>query len=1155
MVATAAASPPALQVSRKAGYPRHWHAGQPIAKEALVNVRNGNLHNIISLCPHIIGTGPDLRFDVYGNHLSAVSGLTISAPASGINLVKCFTHTYHGQLHFVSGTVTRLLEDDGTYFDFTWNSGTSTWDPPAGYTQTLVQQGNEWRLTYKDQSCRRFANPTGRLLAEGDASGNEAVCSYETVGLDARLLNVTDARGRQITFAYDGTTGRLATITAPWGASNGTSTPATRSWGFSYDGNGWLNRIDDPMDMESTGDPNDFMVKCTFDTAGRIRTVTDANSNAYEVLYHSTSGLVDTVKDPSPFQTQTQTFSYDSDTQQPTFDRVYTDRRGAQWTYKFHTSDNVLIELKDPLLHVTFWQYDSYRNKTSFTNGVLKTWTFTWDAKANLLTITNHLGQKWTWTWNSLNQVTSITPPLNNSGGANNDKKVEFFYDDTTNATAVTRIHEPTTPAGGSPIVTTLTYFGTGDSTPAGSAKGLLKQVVDPNSVKTQYTYDTYGMPDTMKEGDNSVDESYDYCNGGTMTGTISDFGGCNLYFNSNGWATSLAQCITRPETGPPAEALWTGFPATCSNPTLYDIKTTAATWTFDNTGKILTAYFNTNDNSTGENSLRNRTLSFDNLDRMTQNRLVSDEATWNAPGSPDVLRQFDYFPNWVTGTYDYTGPDGQTVEVDTDTGRRVTATLRAGNTTIYGYDNADRLTSVDYQNATQALYQYDDADRVTQIHHKIVGGQTLIKLDYVYAPEGLVSTITEYDNVGLVATTTFSYDNRNRLTREVRSGTYPYEMTYTYDVGGNRTSKVDGVNGYTTTYVYDVVDPTAYGSKNNRLMWYEVRNSLNQLQETVYYAYYKGGHVQQIVRKPALGITYYRTFFEYDRVGRMWMAIKDQWTNTGGGPTGCTRTWAREFRYDSGRARYLMRARDPSSLAPSGTPTWTDYSDDWIYQDYSINGTTGAVTELARYMSGEWREEVSSGNDTFFHDDLVGTTRRLTNGSATVGRRTVYSAFGQLVFTDGALGARYGYVGGWGYEGDPVGGATDSLWGNPAEPTDLLHVGERLYDPALGRFIMRDPTGIAGGTNTYAYVDANPVTEIDPAGTLADPGWRFWLSSGLSVSRKVSTNMMGASPPISTSTLINPVAKALEAGPDLVRIGVAKKTLPELHGRRRHGR
>src|SRR5262249_50046084 len=47
-----------------------------------------------------------------------------------------------------------------------------------------------------------------------------------------------------------------------------------------------------------------------------------------------------------------------------------------------------------------------------------------------------------------------------------------------------------------------------------------------------------------------------------------------------------------------------------------------------------------------------------------------------------------------------------------------------------------------------------------------------------------------------------------------------------------------------------------------------------------------------------------------------------------------------------------------------------------------------------------------------------------------------------------------------------------------------------RYYDPESGRYINRDPVGLWGGLNQYAYAQ-NPINWVDPLGLTAS-GWNY---------------------------------------------------------------
>ena len=128
-------------------------------------------------------------------------------------------------------------------------------------------------------------------------------------------------------------------------------------------------------------------------------------------------------------------------------------------------------------------------------------------------------------------------------------------------------------------------------------------------------------------------------------------------------------------------------------------------------------------------------------------------------------------------------------------------------------------------------------------------------------------------------------------------------------------------------------------------------------------------------------------------------------------------------------------------------------------------------------YLGTAAQRDLSTGVK-YLHGDLIGSTDMLTDATGSANATTAYTAFGEVV--GDPLDTRYQYAGAWGYESGLLErqGANTNL-----PPIRLQHVGYRWYEPAIGRFVQRDPIGIWGGLNVYAYVGSNPLLRIDPSG------------------------------------------------------------------------
>jgi RHS repeat-associated protein len=202
-----------------------------------------------------------------------------------------------------------------------------------------------------------------------------------------------------------------------------------------------------------------------------------------------------------------------------------------------------------------------------------------------------------------------------------------------------------------------------------------------------------------------------------------------------------------------------------------------------------------------------------------------------------------------------------------------------------------------------------------------------------------------------------------------------------------------------------------------------------------------------------------------YDGQSRLTAA---QTVEEGGGVT-----HAANFVYDA-RNRQVSRTVD-------GVTTWFVW-DGWsLLAEYRMSGGTPVLA--ARYIHGPRLDEIllqeKPGQTlpiAYLHEDALGSTYLLTNASGVVVERYSYTAFGEVsVFNN---------------TGAPVSTPKTRFLYTGREWISEIGLNDhrnRFYIPSVGRWPNRDPIGINGGSNVYAYVKNSGTYWIDSLGLVIE--------------------------------------------------------------------
>ena len=928
----------------------------------------------------------------------------------------------HGdiQVHLGDGTVLRFVRNvDGT------------WLAPPGVPAELTREASEWILATRDGQTFRFPATGNRLSFCREISDNHGNSMHFERDRFGRLVRAHDNTERWVRFEHIDQ--RLERISCSSG----------QGWALAYDTGGNLVRIG----MRSPEFPGREPVRTfSYGTNGNLTVATDETGAAHRFGYDAAARLI-RITDPTGASDQIQ---YGTNTCR------WIDPTGATTQLEYDRG-NRLVRQIDPLGHAWRTTWDDENRPLACFDPTGNAIRFSYDGAGGIARHTLEDGRHWERFQSPDGRTTTIASPSGLRWVWQRDPQ--------------SGLETETDPGG------RIRKWKRDPS-------GQIVAYTSPAGREWRFGYDGFGNPNARIGPEGSREEAL-----ATSFGDILsiDASGRDTERYENDHAGRVTAVLDSTGAGWRWKRDAAGRISECGD-------SVGGTWGLvrDTVGRIVEH----------RDPLGNRFRSeFDRMGRLTKVIDAMGRITrtnWNERGEQREIRH----------------PDGTLESFQWDSrGHLVSRTDGRGTTTRWDIDAAGRVVSIRYSDATPSVFfVYDADDRLSAMRDGTGTTRYRWREDgRLLRRESISGTMDwEMDADGLplsarVATRGVSpwslrweWNDAGLCTRmtlpDGRSSTYGYDeagrvVRRTDADGGGTRWEYDARTGQPTTL--DLLGPK--GALRERLTFsYDALGRL--VRESSSRGFSRQWEVDQagrIVREVANGSS--RRVLEYrwdpsgSRIGR---AVDGRWEtaqlDAAGRPV---RAGQLEITWDGAgnavRIHDTAQGRTWNLLwdAESRLIGWTGVRDSRLIRDGF--GTTIVIQPGSGHI--EARQPAPRGDGSWLHD---GRTVRFVGPDGPMSQWLPDpSASMRSIANLPGLAGDTAWIGETRVESDAFGGADGratagyrTAWGYESiEGIELLQIGNRVYSPALGIFLSRDP--LAAGFHWYAYADDDPINGVDPSG------------------------------------------------------------------------